>query len=228
MKPPFAAVTIHLPENEIGDTFQIAKANKNITSFWDDFEFANNKIISHDDHITELSAEDIARLHGPAFATMAKLCAALGKGSTNIRAYDGPNTTPHLDNSTLAIEQFNAKSPQFGLTVTMGINRNGTDLIEIHPDEISRTPSKKYPQIDTTAPQKLIWHWEQKQSLQDRTWQIPPNTIAIMRSKEWPDTHMPCLHKSPYRLEDGNPETGIVGVAFIAGLNLKRLHHHQT
>lgn len=225
-QPQHSVVNVHLPKTLMQETASIAGRNPNIRiNDEPDFEFANERIIDARDFKTELSIFEIAARYGQNYAVFLRFCAALGPGRAKITSTD-IDETPHFDNISPVSEVLSSnfqhmakksRAPKAGLTVTMALIRDGTDLVETHPDEISREYPFKDEVADFWAPEleEDIWYWKQEHPLEGRRWKNHPNTITIMRTAEWDENHPAALHNAANRKDNGNPETGIIGIANI-------------
>lgn len=219
---PYRAVTVHLPQEDLTESFEIAKNTlEQCLSGSDDkitINFTPDEIFDITNRLGDTlhSQIDINSAHlilGPAFARQLRFNMQLGSGRMEITAHDGDNTQPHIDSTGQVTEDNRTKkAPEHGITVTSSIKRNGTDLVDIIDGELDRQAS------DFGGPNRRIWTYSPLGNIDDRTWHTEENTIVVVRSKDWDKARLPCPHKSAFRTKDNDPETGIVARSFIRGL----------
>jgi hypothetical protein len=237
----FPSVTVHMPEDLVEETVRIAAQNPHIRdNRTHDIKFKGDEFADARNDDIPISLRDIEKLYGPNYLTMLKFCAALGPGTMRVSSKDGRNNEPHIDTLDTLDKYLSAyfsdlskvqKAPQERLTVTMSQIRDGTGIIppldnEIRryddvSDEIFELTGKRYPSDS--------WNYSAKSTIniEERTVYSRQNTITVMRSRHWPESHLPSLHKAAERKDDGNPYTGIIGRASICPY-LKPLNHQQT
>ena len=224
----FSAVTVHMPEDLVEETVKIAAQNPNIRdNKKPDFEFKNGQFADARNKSSTLSLQDIENLYGPNYATMIKFSSALGPGRASVTSTDIP-TISHLDTFTQKVRDLssyfsnlaeNTKAPQSGLSVTMTQKRIGTGIITPIEGELSRLDKDAQEIFELTGLEYPSdnWHWYENEDhpIKTRTSYAKQNTITVLRSKEWQSTHTAAPHIAAERPDNGNPHTGIIGIAQI-------------
>ena len=117
-----------------------------------------------------------------------------------LRRNDGGNSVLHIDRNN---RRRKTHLPG-GLTAVMAVHGGGTIIAEELPGtlEHGKTPvghmEWTYKGLFTSDP--------------ELEWQVATGDIAVMRSRDWPQTHKPCVHRSPLRQHPGDAKERVVGV----------------
>lgn len=113
-----------------------------------------------------------------------------------IRADDFSNSKPHIDFSD---------NPAGGVTATMAAQGGGTIIAALTRAMLYRARD------DETG----IMGWRLRPEVKidaQNGWAVANGDICLMRSREWPETHLPTLHCSPSRRLPGDALERVVGV----------------
>jgi hypothetical protein len=171
--------------------------------------------------------------YGSDFTALSLFSKHLGPTSLDIRSTDFKNHTAHLDRPyslhdwakrtrLMGMDKINSDALLTkGVTVTMSVSGGGTQIIDAPRDDFIRIRTQE----------GLVWHWRRTatktgpapeitlaQHLDpEKIWSAPDGAFVIMKSMAWDGRHLPCVHRSPARQRNGDPQERVVGVGFIVG-----------
>lgn len=156
---------------------------------------------------------------GPDFNAFSEFVRHFGKVAMDIRSIDGANGIAHIDSGSQASdletsfmsETEKRNRPEFGITMTMSSHGGGTGIVKTSRDD--------FVQVTDSARTEPVWQWKEEGSQVEsaRVWRAPDGAFVAMKSKVWEAPHRPCVHISPPRKSDKDPNERVVGVAFVCG-----------
>lgn len=152
--------------------------------------------------LAEFNRESLLESVGSDFAQFLTIVPDVFPGlrQMEMRAHDYQNVQPHLDFGRIAP----AGLPG-GVTVTMAVKGGGTVVTPLQRDQLLRAWHEDLEQVT----------WQLRSGLTidpAQDWAVADGDICLMRSSEWPESHLPTLHRSPARSQQGQAAERVVAV----------------
>lgn len=152
--------------------------------------------------LAEFNRESLQQSVGSDFAQFLAVVPEVFPGlrQMEMRAHDYQNIQPHLDFGRIAP----AGLPG-GATVTMAVKGGGTIVTSLCRDQLQRGWDEDL--------ERVTWQLRPGLTLDPRQdWAVADGDICLMRSCEWPESHLPTLHRSPARRQPGQASERVVAV----------------
>lgn len=123
-----------------------------------------------------------------------------GLRQMEVRAEDYNNAMPHLD---FAVKRLAGLAG--GITATMAVAGGGTVIAGLTRDML------KYEWNDDAA--AMAWRLIPGATMDEQhSWAVADGDICLLRAQDWPETHLPGLHRSPERRYPTDARERVVGV----------------